>query len=88
MEREDTNDSARIISKRRRDDCSITCIGSRPAMIFVAVFVVDILDGHLLPAHGFVVKGGLAGFLVTGAEGLLKEGEVERARGWSKNLTR
>lgn len=41
-----------------------------------------------LERHGFVLKGGLAGFLVEGAEGPLKEGEVERARDWARNLLR
>ncbi|HVX71371.1 MAG TPA: flavodoxin domain-containing protein [Devosia sp.] len=41
-----------------------------------------------LERHGFVMKGGLAGFLVEGAEGPLKDGEVERAREWARNLLR
>lgn len=39
-----------------------------------------------LERHGFVMRGGLAGFLVEGAEGPLKEGEIERARDWARNL--
>lgn len=39
-----------------------------------------------LERHGFVMKGGLAGFLVEGSEGPLKEGEIERARDWARNL--
>lgn len=41
-----------------------------------------------LERHGFVMKGGLAGFLVEGAEGPLKQGELERARDWARNLLR
>lgn len=44
--------------------------------------------GSILERHGFVVKGGLAGFLVTGTEGPLKKGEIERAQEWSKGLLR
>jgi len=44
--------------------------------------------GASLERHGFVMKGGLAGFLVEGAEGPLKEGEVERARDWARGLLR
>jgi flavodoxin len=42
--------------------------------------------GSMLERHGFVLRGGLAGFLVTGTEGPLKEGEIQRAQDWSKNL--
>lgn len=39
-----------------------------------------------LERHGFVMKGGLAGFLVEGAEGPLRKGEIERALDWARNL--
>lgn len=39
-----------------------------------------------LERHGFVLKGGAAGFLVGGAEGPLHAGEVERARDWALSL--
>ena len=42
--------------------------------------------GASLERHGFVLKGGLAGFLVEGTEGPLKAGEIERARDWARNL--
>jgi len=42
--------------------------------------------GSMLERHGFVLKGGLAGFLVTGTEGPLKAGEMERAVTWASTL--
>jgi flavodoxin len=41
-----------------------------------------------LERHGFVLKGEPAGFLVEGAEGPLKEGEVGRADAWARSLIR
>jgi flavodoxin len=39
----------------------------------------------MLERHGFVLKS-TAGFMVTGTEGPLKAGEVERATTWAKTL--
>lgn len=41
-----------------------------------------------LERQGFVLKGEPAGFLVQGAEGPLKEGEVDRAGEWARSLIR
>jgi flavodoxin len=40
-----------------------------------------------LERHGFRLTGGTAGFLVTGTEGPLKAGELERAASWALALT-
>jgi flavodoxin len=40
-----------------------------------------------LSRHGFTLKAETAGFLVTGTEGPLKHGELERAAGWGLSLT-
>lgn len=42
--------------------------------------------GSALERHGFVLKGGLAGFLVSGTEGPLVPGEIERAQQWARGL--
>lgn len=42
--------------------------------------------GNMLERHGFVLKGGIAGFLVSGTEGPLKAGEMQRAVEWAKAL--
>lgn len=39
-----------------------------------------------LRSRGFVRKGDIAGFLVTGMEGPLKPGELERAVTWARSL--
>lgn len=41
---------------------------------------------HLLADKGCIITGTAAGFLVTGAEGPLREGEIERARNWLRGL--
>jgi hypothetical protein len=41
--------------------------------------------GEILSAKGGDLKA-TAGFFVLGKEGPLKEGEIERARGWGKGL--
>jgi flavodoxin len=40
-----------------------------------------------LTRHGFILKAEGAGFLVTGTEGPLKDGELERAAAWGRSLT-
>ncbi|HWA19336.1 MAG TPA: flavodoxin domain-containing protein [Devosia sp.] len=40
----------------------------------------------MLERHGFALRGGNGGFLVTGTEGPLKDGEAERARRWARSL--
>lgn len=40
----------------------------------------------MLQRHGFALRGALGGFLVTGTEGPLKAGELERARAWASSL--
>ncbi|MEO8683555.1 MAG: flavodoxin domain-containing protein [Devosia sp.] len=39
-----------------------------------------------LRSHGIGMRGELGAFLVTGTEGPLKDGELERARGWGRSL--
>ncbi len=39
-----------------------------------------------LKSHGLELRGDPAGFLVSGAEGPIKAGEIERARAWASNL--
>ncbi|HTM78696.1 MAG TPA: flavodoxin domain-containing protein [Devosia sp.] len=41
-----------------------------------------------LQDHGISVRGDLGGFLVTGTEGPLKAGELDRAREWAISLLR
>jgi flavodoxin len=41
---------------------------------------------EMLRDHGFAESGEFAGFLVTGTEGPLKAGEIERATEWARNL--
>lgn len=39
-----------------------------------------------LRSHGIGLRGELGAFLVTGTEGPLKDGELERARAWARSL--
>lgn len=43
--------------------------------------------GASLSRHGFTLRDDMAGFLVTGTEGPLKDGELERAAAWARSLT-
>jgi hypothetical protein len=40
----------------------------------------------MLERHGFVLRGGNGGFLVTGTEGPLAEGEIAQAQDWARGL--
>ena len=50
-------------------------------------YAADRMD-QMLQHRAFLRKGGLAGFLVTGTEGPLKAGEIERALEWANTLVR
>ena len=42
--------------------------------------------GTMLERHGFALNGRTDGFLVSGTEGPLRAGEIERAAEWAKSL--
>lgn len=41
---------------------------------------------EMLRSRGYTRKGEIAGFLVTGMNGPLKAGEIERAADWARSL--
>lgn len=54
-------------------------------VVEVGGYAGDVLQ-RMLAAKGCVLAGESAGFLVTGTEGPIKDGEIERAKAWARSL--